>query len=110
MVDCSYKADYLKDIVSILSLQHLLPSNQAVWTALTSFCSIELIELDENVLVALGAAFTTLWKYHWRCVIDTEPWISSAALNMVRQDHGLLFSSLFPSASFQVDSLPFLLT
>jgi len=110
VVDCSYKADYWKDIVSILSLQHLLPSNQAVWTALTSFCSIELIELDENVLVALGAAFTTLWKYHWRCVIDTEPWISSAALNMVRQDHGLLFSSLFPSASFQVDSLPFLLT
>ncbi|KAG2193973.1 hypothetical protein INT46_011315, partial [Mucor plumbeus] len=86
VVDCSYKADYWKDIVSILSLQHLLPSNQAVWTALTSFCSIELIELDENVLVALGAAFTTLWKYHWR--------IPSAVLNMVRQDHGLLFSSL----------------
>ena len=66
---------------------------------------MELIELNENVLVALGAAFTMLWKYHWRCVIDTEPWISSAVLNMVRQDHGLLFSSLFSSAGVQVDSL-----
>ena len=103
-VDCSYKTDYWRDIVSMLSLQHLLPSNQAVWTALTSFCSIELVELDENVLVALGAAFTTLWKYHWRCVIDTEPWTSSFVFNMVRQEYGFLFFSLFPSASAQVAS------
>ena len=89
----------------MLSLQHLFPSNQAVWTALTSFCSMELIELDENVLVAFGAAFTTLWKYHWRCVVDTEPWIYSAVLNMIRQDHGLLLFSLFPLASVQADSL-----
>ncbi|KAI8635796.1 hypothetical protein BD408DRAFT_137522 [Parasitella parasitica] len=32
--------------------------------------------LDEEVLVALGTAYSTLWKYHWRCVIDTEPWIA----------------------------------
>lgn len=63
-----------------------------------------MIELEEDVLVVLGAAFTTLWKYHWRCVIDTEPWISSFVFNMVRQDHGLLFSSLFPSAGAQVAS------
>ncbi|KAG2189676.1 hypothetical protein INT46_007161, partial [Mucor plumbeus] len=77
VVDCLYKADYWKDIVSILSLQHLLRFNQAAWTALTNFCSIELIEPDENVLVARGVMFTTLWKYHWQCDIDTEPWISS---------------------------------
>ncbi|KAG2193362.1 hypothetical protein INT46_006462 [Mucor plumbeus] len=63
-----------------------------------------MVELEEDVLVVLGAAFTMLWKYHWRCVIDTEPWISFFAFNMVRQDHGLLFLSLFPSAGAQVGS------
>ncbi|KAI8638450.1 hypothetical protein BD408DRAFT_436012 [Parasitella parasitica] len=50
----------------------------SIWQALTSFCSQDLSMLDEEVLVALGTAYSTLWKYHWRCVIDTEPWIASA--------------------------------
>lgn len=62
------------------------------------FCSLNMLDLDDDVLVVLGAAYSTLWEYHWECVIDTEPWIASSILNMVRQDHGLLFSSLFPSA------------
>ncbi|OAC98618.1 hypothetical protein MUCCIDRAFT_115540 [Mucor lusitanicus CBS 277.49] len=73
----------------------LLPSGTSIWMALTSFCSgDDLVVIDEDVLVALGAAYSTLWKYHWRCVIDEETWIVSAAINLVRQDHGSLFSSL----------------
>lgn len=48
--------------------------------------------IDKNVLVALGAAYSLLWKYHWRCFIDEEPsWVTSAAINMVGQDHCTLF-------------------
>ena len=102
-VGCPYKAGYWRDVVSFLSLQDLFPSNLCVWTALTTFCSLNTLDLDDDVLVVLGAVYSTLWKYHWRCVIDIEPWITSAILNMVKQDHGLLFSSLFPSAGAQVD-------
>ena len=101
---CSLKSEYWTSVINLLSLQDLFPSDLSIWTALASFCSLEMVELEEDVLVVLGAAFTTLWKYHWRCVIDTEPWISSFVFNMVRQDHGLLFSSLFPSADVQVAS------
>ncbi|KAG2199262.1 hypothetical protein INT46_008804, partial [Mucor plumbeus] len=105
VVGCPYKADYWRDVVSLLSLWDLLPTSLCIWTALTGFCSLDMVELDEDVLVALGAAYTTLWKYHWRSVIDTEPWIPSVVLNMVRQDHGSLFHSLFPSAGVQTGNL-----
>ncbi|KAG1081601.1 hypothetical protein G6F42_022892 [Rhizopus arrhizus] len=60
--------------------------------------------INEDVLVALGATYSTLWKYHWRCVIDEEPWIASAALSMVRQEHGSHFSTL-SMASVQAGTL-----
>ncbi|KAI8635770.1 hypothetical protein BD408DRAFT_321866, partial [Parasitella parasitica] len=94
VVGCSYKEDYWRDVVSLLSLQDLFPSSLAIWTALTSFCSLNMAELDEDLLVALGAGFTTLWKYHWRSVIDMEPWIPSVAINIFKHDHSSLISSL----------------
>ncbi|CEP16767.1 hypothetical protein [Parasitella parasitica] len=64
-----------------------------------------MVELNDDVLVAFGAGFATLWKYHWRCVIDTEPWIPSAAFNMVQHDHHMLFSSLFSLTGVQTHNL-----
>lgn len=61
--------------------------------------------IDEDILVALGAAYNIFWKYYWRCIIDEEPWIASAALNMVRQDHGSIFSALCSLASAQAGAL-----
>ncbi|GAN01435.1 hypothetical protein MAM1_0007c00868 [Mucor ambiguus] len=78
---------------SLVLLQELLPPDASIGLALTSLCNGSgLVVIDEDVLVALGAAYSTIWKYHWQCVIDEEPWIASAAVNMVRQDHGTLFS------------------
>ncbi|CEP10397.1 hypothetical protein [Parasitella parasitica] len=107
VVGYSLKAEFWRGIVFLLSLRDLLPSSPSIWCAQTSFCTQEMIELDEEVLVALGAAFTTLWKYHWRCAIDSEPWMFPVAMNMFRQDRSLLyysFSSL-SSASVQVGTL-----
>ncbi|KAK4521255.1 uncharacterized protein ATC70_013200 [Mucor velutinosus] len=105
VVGCHVKSFFWQDVVSLLSLQELLPSASSIWLALTTFCSgSDLLVIDEDVLIALGAAYSTLWKYHWRCVIDEEPWIASAAINMVRQDHGTLFSSL-SLASVQAGTL-----
>ncbi|KAK4521564.1 uncharacterized protein ATC70_007325 [Mucor velutinosus] len=105
VVGCHVKSFFWQDVVSLLSLQELLPSASSIWLALTTFCSgSDLLVIDEDVLIALGAAYSTLWKYHWRCVIDEEPWIASAAINMVRQDHSTLFSSL-SLASVQAGTL-----
>jgi hypothetical protein len=105
VVGCQLKSWFWQDVVSLLSLQELLPSDDSIWLALTSLCSSgDLQVIDEDVLVALGATYSTLWKYHWRCVIDEEPWVASAALNMVRQDHGSLFSTL-SLASVQAGTL-----
>ena len=47
-------------MINLLSLQDLFPLDLSIWIALTSFCSLEMVELEEDVLVALSAAFTTL--------------------------------------------------
>ncbi|KAL7336237.1 hypothetical protein PS15p_201597 [Mucor circinelloides] len=90
VVGCQLKSWFWQDVVSLF------------------LCSSgDLQVIDEDVLVALGATYSTLWKYHWRCVIDEEPWVASAALNMVRQDHGSLFSTL-SLASVQAGTLALL--
>ncbi|CEP09889.1 hypothetical protein [Parasitella parasitica] len=106
VVGCPFKTHYWRDVVSSLSLQDLLPTGMAFWTALNSLCSQDMVILDEDVLVSLGAPYSTLWKYHWRCVINTEPWISTAAMNMFRQNHNLFYSfTSISSASDQVGTL-----
>ncbi|KAK4509004.1 uncharacterized protein ATC70_007353 [Mucor velutinosus] len=32
-----------------------------------------LLAIDEDVLISLGAVYSTPWKYPWRCVIDESP-------------------------------------
>ncbi|CEP08480.1 hypothetical protein, partial, partial [Parasitella parasitica] len=66
VVGCSFKAQYWRDVVYLLSLQDLLPTDASIWTALTTLCSPDYVTLDDEVLVAIGAAYCTLWKYYWR--------------------------------------------
>ncbi|GAN05534.1 hypothetical protein MAM1_0094c05005 [Mucor ambiguus] len=73
VVGCLGKSLLWQDVVSLLSLQELLPSDVSIWLALTSFCcGSNLVAINVNVLVAL----------------DDEPWIASTTIRMVRQDHG----------------------
>ncbi|CEP17604.1 hypothetical protein [Parasitella parasitica] len=103
---CPFKSQYWRDVVSSLSLQDLLLTDMAIWTALTSLCSQDMVMIDDDVLVPLGAAYSTLCKYHWQCVIDTEPWVTTAVINMFHQDHNLLYPfSSFSAASDQVGTL-----
>ena len=52
---------FWQDVVSLLSLQELLPSDDSIWLALTSLCSSgDLQVIDEDVLVALGATYSTV--------------------------------------------------
>ncbi|CEP17053.1 hypothetical protein [Parasitella parasitica] len=105
VVGCPLKADSWRDVMSLLSRQDLLPTSLAVWTTLSSLCFLDMVDLDDDVLVALGAGFVTLWKYHWRCVIDAEPWIPFGVLNMVQNDHNVLFFTLSLMAGGQAHNL-----
>ena len=117
MVDCSYKQiigeKYYIPVASTTSA----PSNQAVGTALISFCSIKCsdctwfcvyntliwarlvsmcsltsVPLDSSVLVVLGSAFNTLWKCHWRCIIE-EQWRSATIFDNFKLDNVYFISS-----------------
>lgn len=61
MVDCHVRSFIWQDVVSLLSLQELLPYDVSIWLALTSFCfSGNLVVIDEDVQIALGTAYSTL--------------------------------------------------
>ncbi|CEP17054.1 hypothetical protein [Parasitella parasitica] len=89
VVGCPFKAQFWRDVVSSLSLQDLLPTGMAIWTALTSLCSQDMAILDEDVLVPLGAAGAELVAnslllsevYHLLRVVSggpaTELWVGA---------------------------------
>ncbi|KAG2192905.1 hypothetical protein INT47_011147 [Mucor saturninus] len=52
-----------------------------VWSGLVTLCDMKQKPHSAETLVLLGSAFSTLWKYHWRCVIEGDLWNSHAAIN-----------------------------
>jgi hypothetical protein len=91
---CSHKWRYWSDVLSLVRLNDAFPAEIDVWSGLVTLSSVSGQPLDQNVLCLLGSAFSTLWRYHWRCVLDTEEWCSITAFNMFKQDHHVLVSSM----------------
>ena len=60
VVGCSHEAYDWRDVMSLLPLQDLLPSNLCIWTAPTNFCSLDMLDLNEGILVVLGSLYSTL--------------------------------------------------
>ncbi|OAD07887.1 hypothetical protein MUCCIDRAFT_104841 [Mucor lusitanicus CBS 277.49] len=52
---------------------HML-ADEDIWRALTTLHDRNGSPVDPSVLELLGAAFYSLWAYHWRCTIDDIPW------------------------------------
>ncbi|KAG2192840.1 hypothetical protein INT47_012369 [Mucor saturninus] len=78
---------------------NLLTSKHNIWSGLVSLCDIKQKPLSADILVIIGSGFATLWKYHWRCVIDGDLWNSHAAINMFQQDHSVLIADNLASQS-----------
>jgi hypothetical protein len=105
VVGCPDKWQFWSDVLSLVQLSDVFPTASSVWSGLVSLCSLNCEPLENKVLCLLGSSFATLWRYHWRCVMDNEVWISSAAINMFKQDHHSLVLSLLYTCSSASPSL-----
>jgi hypothetical protein len=105
VVGCSLKWRFWSDVFSLVHLSADFPSKIDIWSGLVSLSSASCKPLDEKILLLLGSAFATLWRYHWRCVIDEEMWCSITAINMFKQDHHILVSSILNNSTDTPNSL-----
>ncbi|KAI8968078.1 hypothetical protein BDB01DRAFT_706195, partial [Pilobolus umbonatus] len=69
-VGCIRKSNFWMDVYTALDKPEFLSSEMAVWTALTSLSQLDNSHCSPEDLAILGCAFSSLWKYHWRSVID----------------------------------------
>jgi hypothetical protein len=83
----------------LLNLTDKFPTDLDVWAGMISLCSLDNKKLSYKLLYVLGAAFSVLWKYHWRCVIDGEMWNGHAVFNMFQQDHQRLVLDILNSSN-----------
>ena len=93
VIDCEYKSWFWSAIVNMFSLHNNFPTNLSIWSGLVILCSMDSIPLDSSVLVILGTAFSSLWKYHWRCIIDEEQWRAATILDSFKIDNAFFISS-----------------
>lgn len=96
-VSCSTKRPFWRAALSFLQLDHLFPTQDLVWQALTTFLSRRSRPLSDNVLCRLGCIIAVLWQHHWRCKIEDQLWSTEVAYNTLQ--HDLLYSSFVPSNS-----------
>ncbi|KAI8969595.1 hypothetical protein BDB01DRAFT_816934 [Pilobolus umbonatus] len=86
-VGCIRKSNFWMDVYTALDKPEFLSSEMAVWTALTSLSQLDNSHCSPEDLAILGCAFSSLWKYHWRSVIDHIAWSRPAAINMFKNEH-----------------------
>ncbi|KAG2193800.1 hypothetical protein INT47_009942 [Mucor saturninus] len=107
VVGCFDRWQYWCNMISLLGIGDIFETEFDVWSGLVSLCDLKQKPLSADMLVILGSGFSTLWKYHWRCVIDDVLWNSQAALNMFQHDHSSLIADNLASQSalFVIDTL-----
>ncbi|KAG2194762.1 hypothetical protein INT47_012064 [Mucor saturninus] len=92
VVGCFDKWQDWCNVISLLGIGDIFETEFDVWSGLVSLCDLKQKPLSADMLVIIGSGFATLWKYHWRCVIDGDMWNSQAAINMFQQDHSSLIA------------------
>ncbi|KAI9253037.1 hypothetical protein EDC94DRAFT_489435, partial [Helicostylum pulchrum] len=77
IVGCDHKWNYRSDIFVLLSLQSRFPEKLSVWAVLTCLSSTtgapgsnKMKPLPNDILIILGTAYSTIWKYYWFGVIS----------------------------------------
>ncbi|CAO3611948.1 unnamed protein product [Mucor hiemalis] len=103
VVGCPVKYNYWHSVMQHLEMVDIFPSELAIWSGLVTLCSLNRKPLKAYQLVLLGSAFSTLWAYHWRCVLDAQLWSSAGVLNLFLQDHKLLISDYLKTHSNSLD-------
>ncbi|KAI7875640.1 uncharacterized protein EV154DRAFT_569457 [Mucor mucedo] len=99
VVGCFHKWQYWWKVISLLNIGDTFETEFDSWSGFVSLCGQTQKPLSSDMLVIIGSGLATLWKYHWRCVVDGDLWNSEAALNMFQQDHAILIADTLETQS-----------
>ncbi|KAG2191927.1 hypothetical protein INT47_007552 [Mucor saturninus] len=99
VVGCFDEWQYWCNEIFLLGIGDIFETEFDVWSGLVSLCDVKQKTLSADMLMIIGSGFSTLWKDHWRCVINGDLWNSQAAHNMFQQDHSSLIADNLASQS-----------
>ncbi|KAI7874379.1 hypothetical protein K492DRAFT_113310, partial [Lichtheimia hyalospora FSU 10163] len=80
-VGCSDKRPFWRAALNFFQIDHLFPTQDLVWQALTSMKSYQHDILSDSILCRLGCIIAVLWRHHWRCTLENEPWTTHTILS-----------------------------
>ncbi|KAI9355588.1 hypothetical protein BD770DRAFT_428558 [Pilaira anomala] len=92
-VGCERKWRLWVDITLNLGINNKFPDGLTIWAGLVSLNQVDAArtgkvkQLENQHLVLLGTIFSAIWKYHWHCVLNNEPCISTAVYQRFHSDH-----------------------
>ena len=110
VVGCPVKFAFWTSVLDHLGLRAKFPSAVSIWSALVTLCYLDRSPVKSEYLVLFGSAFSTLWSYHWRCILDELPWSSSGVFSMFLEDHRLVISPYLDRNPVLLDPLTELLS
>ncbi|KAL7312975.1 hypothetical protein PS15m_008678 [Mucor circinelloides] len=93
ILGCYMKPNFCFEVVAHLGLVDDFLADEAIWIALTKLKDKNGSPLDSSILELLGTAFYTLWKLHWRCVLDNVLWQSQILFESFLAENASLISS-----------------
>lgn len=93
-VSCSTKRPFWRAALQYMQLDHIFPTQDLVWQALTTFMSRHNRPLSDNDLRRLGCIVAVLWQHHWRCKFDDQAWITATVFHTLQSD--LFYASFVP--------------
>ncbi|KAG1029818.1 hypothetical protein G6F43_013994 [Rhizopus delemar] len=94
VVGCPLKWQFWSSVLSLFRLTDQFPEATSVWSALATLSSPDnRYTICSDHIRPFGFAFSSLWKFHWRCVLNSTPWSLSGAMNFFQQESKLLFES-----------------
>jgi len=93
VVGCDMKSLFWSEVISHLGLSDTFPTDEAIWTGLTTLHDKDHNPLDISILELLGAAFFSLWQYHWCCIMEDKAWLTRVAFPLFLSEHSRLISS-----------------
>ncbi|EIE85637.1 hypothetical protein RO3G_10347 [Rhizopus delemar RA 99-880] len=94
VIGCPLKWQFWSSALSLFCLTDQFPESTSVWSALATLSSPKnRYTVCPDYIRPLRFIFLSLWRFHWRCVLNGTLWSLSGSMNFFQQDSKLLFES-----------------
>ncbi|KAG1466833.1 hypothetical protein G6F46_000209 [Rhizopus delemar] len=90
VVGCQLKWQFWSSVLSLFHLTDQFPDAASVWSAFATLSSPDnRYTICSDHIRPLGFAFSSLWKFHWRCVLNGTLWSLSGAMNFFQANQSV---------------------